>query len=809
LGSARYLIGRDNDLRLLRAAITEPGLTSVLGSPGLGKTALVITALSPGTYRKGGALRSLVNRPYLPLEGALQIALDGDAEAVAEAVITRLAGSILFVDDLHWAHPRCVEVLDLVRIEKPVVVASRREGLGPEGAALVTSSSVVELAPLSDDDARALARELHPGLAPTELDQLVMIAAGSPLLLELLVQDQQPSPTLIDALSARLAHLDTRTRDALAELALVGRPIDRALLGLEGDASGLVEHRDGFVQFRHALIADAALATRGADEQRRLHEHLGTVLAGPEAIRHLLAAGESERALVAARDAATTGADAGERADLAFLAAYASEAVGANDPRVWLDAAAALVATGRYDDAIEASAHAGRAASTRAEARYLEGRARWFLGDPDAAAACFDAALADVEAGTPLATRILVERAYLEIRARRPNMLQIASDAFAAAEHDPIERLRARAGLGAALLYAGRPGWDEMLAETVDDATRAGDVEVACTAAFHRVSGLGFYGRLREAIDLGDEQLAISEAHGLETWRVHFLTAHLLNRMLAGEDRAWVISTARMMLDEHPLFRNRFQSEAALVIALADTGDLAGAHAVAQQNLQHAASDEASLVAHLCLAEILFLEADGAAVLEVALAARALGNAWFGTRIELEILGFYAAVELNRPFEPSLPDMSMPMHWPGLHEIEALRRVRLREFESALEELDHATLVWRAEPCPRWALRAEAAAATLAVRTRLPGATDRVRAVRERAEEDGLTHHLRRWGIHSERGLTGREEQILRLVATGRTSAEIAAGLGITAGTVDDHVESARRKLGASTRREAARDFER
>src|SRR5262249_4485460 len=161
------------------------------------------------------------------------------------------------------------------------------------------------------------------------------------------------------------------------------------------------------------------------------------------------------------------------------------------------------------------------------------GRARWFLGDPAAAAASFDAALAAVDAATPLATRILVERAYLEIRARRPDMLEIATDAFAAAEHDPIERLRAQAGLGAALLYAGRPGWDEVLAETVETATRAGDVEIACTAAFHRVSGLGFYGRLREAIDLGDEQLTIAEAHGLETWRAHFLTAQALNRMLA------------------------------------------------------------------------------------------------------------------------------------------------------------------------------------------------------------------------------------------------------------------------------------
>src|SRR5689334_1193277 len=134
--SARHLIGRDHALRSVRASIAGPGLTSVLGSPGLGKTVLVRAALPPDGYREGGALRSLVNRPYLPLEHALQIALHGDAEAVAERVIAQLDGSVLFVDDLHWAHLRCIDVLALVHIEKPVVVASRREGLGAEGAAL-------------------------------------------------------------------------------------------------------------------------------------------------------------------------------------------------------------------------------------------------------------------------------------------------------------------------------------------------------------------------------------------------------------------------------------------------------------------------------------------------------------------------------------------------------------------------------------------------------------------------------------------------------------------------------------------------
>jgi two-component system response regulator DesR len=52
--------------------------------------------------------------------------------------------------------------------------------------------------------------------------------------------------------------------------------------------------------------------------------------------------------------------------------------------------------------------------------------------------------------------------------------------------------------------------------------------------------------------------------------------------------------------------------------------------------------------------------------------------------------------------------------------------------------------------------------------------------------------------------LSTREVQVLRLVAIGKTSAQIAATLGISRGTVDDHISSARRKLLVSTRREAA-----
>ncbi|HET9477131.1 MAG TPA: alpha/beta fold hydrolase [Dehalococcoidia bacterium] len=53
-------------------------------------------------------------------------------------------------------------------------------------------------------------------------------------------------------------------------------------------------------------------------------------------------------------------------------------------------------------------------------------------------------------------------------------------------------------------------------------------------------------------------------------------------------------------------------------------------------------------------------------------------------------------------------------------------------------------------------------------------------------------------------GLTGREVEVLRLVAAGRSNREIAEELSISANTVDRHVSNILMKIGASNRAEAA-----
>ena len=73
----------------------------------------------------------------------------------------------------------------------------------------------------------------------------------------------------------------------------------------------------------------------------------------------------------------------------------------------------------------------------------------------------------------------------------------------------------------------------------------------------------------------------------------------------------------------------------------------------------------------------------------------------------------------------------------------------------------------------------------------------------EVGREGGGSGLLRRLGAAADPGLGPREEEVLLAVGEGCTSQQAAAVLGVSPSTIDDHVESARRKLGASTRREA------
>ncbi|MFJ8312908.1 MULTISPECIES: helix-turn-helix transcriptional regulator [unclassified Streptomyces] len=56
-------------------------------------------------------------------------------------------------------------------------------------------------------------------------------------------------------------------------------------------------------------------------------------------------------------------------------------------------------------------------------------------------------------------------------------------------------------------------------------------------------------------------------------------------------------------------------------------------------------------------------------------------------------------------------------------------------------------------------------------------------------------------------GLTDRQNQVLELLATGLSNAEIAESLGLLTGTVKTHVSQVLARLGAQNRVAAARIF--
>jgi DNA-binding CsgD family transcriptional regulator len=88
------------------------------------------------------------------------------------------------------------------------------------------------------------------------------------------------------------------------------------------------------------------------------------------------------------------------------------------------------------------------------------------------------------------------------------------------------------------------------------------------------------------------------------------------------------------------------------------------------------------------------------------------------------------------------------------------------------------------------------------------GAVAAARLVRGRLRELGVTHVPRgrtRASLANPAGLTDRQVDVLALLATGLTNAEIAADLVVSTRTVDHHVSAILTRLEVATRREAAR----
>lgn len=442
--------------------------------------------------------------------------------------------------------------------------------------------------------------------------------------------------------------------------------------------------------------------------------------------------------------------------------------------------------------------------SFAAEAELQRGRAHWFAGDVDAARRALASARQLTTADQPeLLARILVERAYLEVRDQLRGTVGLAEEALVAAEAAGCEVLRARATLGAALFYDGRSG-ESLLRAVIEEAGAAGDGEVAAMAAYHLVSFLGFFGRLPEGSALAADQQAATATLGLGTLTAHFRTVSIMNRAIMSRDTDLVIADARDLLEQHPLFRNRSQVRAAEILMLIDVGRVAEAQTACEAMADEIRTDDDRAWLAAAEGELSWLTRDVDLALRAIHRGRQAGDAFFGLRLFSEAAGAHVLFEAGEAHDADLPSFAVPTFWAALHEVEALRRAGGDDPVGAVSELDRAAKAWVEVSMPRFAVRSTMAAARIASQHGIPDATRRWTAGVDLARRHHLIGALLRYDVSVLPELTIQEERILRLVGQGLTTPKIATELSITPLTVDQHVEAARRKLGTRTRREAA-----
>jgi tetratricopeptide (TPR) repeat protein/transcriptional regulator with XRE-family HTH domain len=369
------LVGRTQELALLDQLLTAgPPILLVAGEPGIGKSRLLQAGIEQAheqgwTVLTGGCHRRSGQDPYAPLVGALadslrrqslaeqQLHLQGCTwlvrllpeladtgvvsrptwtlppeqerrlmfAAVAQylAQVAGPAGTLLVLDDLHWAGP---DVLDLLQAllraptERPLRIlgAYRDTDIGPQDplalfAADLTRegrASRASLAPLAEAEAIALLAELLPETADGDSDlrqQVLERAGGVPLFLVSCVQAlftghltwngaSHVPWTLREAILQRVVALQKATQQVLRLAAVVGRRVPRTLLvavaaradlaeeavleALEGcgRARLLGEAGEDAYQFTHDLIREVLLTDLGTARRALLHRRVAEVL---------------------------------------------------------------------------------------------------------------------------------------------------------------------------------------------------------------------------------------------------------------------------------------------------------------------------------------------------------------------------------------------------------------------------------------------------------------------------------------------------------------------------------------------------
>ncbi len=367
--------------------------------------------------------------------------------------------------------------------------------------------------------------------------------------------------------------------------------------------------------------------------------------------------------------------------------------------------------------------------------------------------------------------------------------------------------------LGTAQYLLGDPTWRASLERAIDRAREERDQAGAFRSANNLVSAHESAGDPMLGIALADEMAETARRLGFGRWERHFLTRRLSLALHAG-DHTRVAALATEMLAQPLLPRTREEILVALAGSYADVGRITDALTICDEleSARVRPSDRHAARAQVLLADGRPIEA--LREREAFLAAQPVSS-MVALMAPVFALAAYDADRAAPVEDPDLPGWGM---LAGVRpELDAMAALRAGDAEAAAAGFADAASRWapyhrRGELRCRWA-RGEA--------LRVAGARDLALAELLELESDaeaggwrplvGRTRRtLRALGVRRDapRGpraglLTGREREVLALVAEGLSDATIAGRLGLSPRTVQSHVASARRKLGATNRRQA------
>jgi DNA-binding CsgD family transcriptional regulator len=839
------LRGRDGDLRALRSALAAGGAVVLAGEAGIGKTALLQTlARELDRPVVSAAYATLRWQPLFPLARVLPHRLgEEDAVAVAARVRSELGGRVLMLDDAHWADPLTQQVLPLLAGHARLVVAVRTGDSGSDAVATTlgqAGAAVHPLGRLAEDAATGVVRDVRPDLGPRAVAEVLRRAAGSPLLLTELAASGGFAPTLRRRVQAGLRVLSAGARADLELVAVVGHPLPVELVSTTVDelvAACLVRVVSGAVEVCHPMLAETCLELASGDRRRLAHARAaGLPLAPVERASHWAAAGSLDAAHRIATVAAARTRSPGERAALLGVAARTAPAREAVAARI--AAAEAHLAAG-LDEAADRILAGVEADSGPARFRIgiLEARSAWSVGDDARSLAAVEAAERALAAVDPVELDVEEARLTVDLDRTRHTLLAAgdierglgaAGAAVRTARRRRSPQLaRALYLQGTAETLSGDHAGLEHLAEAMRLARASGDHDLELRAGNNLVAShepLGGHDAGREVARALVERAG---ELGLGAHVAQFRAAVANLDMLDG----WVtraLETCDETLAGVVQPRTRDQLEVTRTIALLDLGRFEEARAQTRTSADTAADDP------LGRAQFAYLEAEmelmvGRAGACVDLLRNLVRDLPRGGELRA-----FSRVTLRRALaaagsrETVLPAEAEP--WPEIPffaaapvEAEAFALLQAGRAGEAAARFDTASALWR----PHY-LRSSLYCAWQAGAARLragdpTGAVGGLVAAEALAQERAMAWQLaqvrrtlRTAGVRrpsptprARPGLTTRENEVLRLAATGVTNVEIAARLGLARRTVETHLASATAKMRAGSRRAAAAQVDR